>query len=68
MTNAAVAGSYSNALVIEDATAEKEERASNSNRGNVDAEIAAAVKLLSRKQLRVAVQRPREEMDAAALA
>ena len=66
--SAAVAGPDPNALMIEDAAAEEEERGSNSNRGSVDAEIAAAVDRRAREQLHAAFQRTREEMDAAALA
>ena len=55
-----VAGPDPNALMIEDAAAEEEERGSNSNRGSVDAEIAAAVDRRTRKQVHVAFQRTRE--------
>ena len=57
-----------NTLLIEVAAAEKEKRRSNSNRGSVDAEIAAAVERPAREQLHAAFQRTREEMNAVALA
>ena len=67
-TNAVVAGSYSNGPVFEDVAAEKKERASNINHGNANAEIAEAVKLLVREELRVNSQQPRKETDAVILA
>ena len=68
LKSAAVVGPDPNAQMIEDAVVEEEDRGSNSNHGNVDAKIAAAIGRRAREQLHAAFQRTREEMDAAALA